>query len=134
MTSYTGALSLTEEDRNELHDTFEKHEFRDFSWIDPTEIVVSQWVRLKCEFGCEDYGRAACPPNLPSISECQDFFREYTDAAILHFKGTMDKPEDRHSWSRKINAKLLKLALTAFLRALMAKHRPHIPEFLRLIV
>jgi predicted metal-binding protein len=116
MTSYTGALSLTEEDRNELHDTFEKHEFRDFSWIDPTEIVVSQWVRLKCEFGCEDYGRAACPPNLPSISECQDFFREYTDAWVFRFTKKSDDTQQLKEWMKQIETRLLGLERDVFLQ------------------
>ena len=34
---------------------------------------------------------------------------------ILHFEGIMDKPEDRHNWSRKINAKLVKLEREVFL-------------------
>ncbi len=27
-------------------------DYDDFKWIDPQEIVVAQWVRMKCEFGC----------------------------------------------------------------------------------
>jgi predicted metal-binding protein len=49
------------------------------------------------------------------VAECEQFFNEYSDAAILHFEGTMDKPEDRHAWSRKINAGLVKLEREVFL-------------------
>jgi len=39
---------------------------RDYKWMDPREVVVSQWVRVKCMFGCGDYGYGTCPPNTPS--------------------------------------------------------------------
>jgi predicted metal-binding protein len=74
------------------------HGYNDYKWIDPREIVVAQWVRMKCMFGCREYGHGgACPPNTLSIAECERFFKEYSDAIILHFEGTMDKPEDRHT-------------------------------------
>ena len=55
--------------RNELGRLFREHGFEDFRWIDPKAIVVAHWVRMKCLFGCEDYGRnAACPPNTPPVT------------------------------------------------------------------
>jgi predicted metal-binding protein len=56
-----------------------------------------------------------CPPYGPSFEECQRFFLEYADAAILHFKGAVAKPEDRHAWTRAINGRLLQLERAAFL-------------------
>ena len=92
------------------------HDYRDYKWIDPQQIIIAQWVRMKCMFGCGTYGRGgACPPNTPSVAECERFFREYGDAIVLHFEGQMDDPEDRHRWSAKINAKLLKLERDVFL-------------------
>ncbi len=41
-----------------------------YTWIDPREIVVANWVRVKCMFGCGDYGLGTCPPNTPAVSEC----------------------------------------------------------------
>jgi predicted metal-binding protein len=102
-------------DRKALEKTFRQHGFSDFRWIDPKEIVVAQWVRLKCMFGCRDYGRAAaCPPNTPSVAECERFFREYSEVAIFHFEKTVPKPEDRFAWTRKIDLKLLKLEKEVF--------------------
>lgn len=93
-----------------------KHGFSDFKWIDPEKIVVSQWVRMKCLFGCNEYGQTAtCPPNIPSVSECERFFRDYKEAIIFHFDKKVDKPEDRFAWTRKINLKLLKLEREIFL-------------------
>ena len=109
-------MGLTSKKRQPLDAIFKKKGYTDYKWIDPKKIIVAQWVRMKCEFGCGEYGRcAACPPNTPSVAECAQFFSEYSDALILHFEGIMDKPEDRHAWSAKINAKLLKLEREVFL-------------------
>ncbi|MEW5909580.1 MAG: DUF2284 domain-containing protein, partial [Thermodesulfobacteriota bacterium] len=88
----------------------------DYKWIDPGKIVVSQWVRMKCIFGCREYGRnASCPPNVPSVAECERFFSEYRMAVIFRFEKRVAKPEDRHSWTRKVNAGLSRLERAVFL-------------------
>jgi predicted metal-binding protein len=100
----------------ELEALFAQHGYTDFRWIKPQDIVVSQWVRMKCAFGCGEYGRnATCPPNVPSVSECRRFFDEYSAAVIFHFEKKVDKPEDRHAWSRGVNQELVKLEKTVFL-------------------
>jgi predicted metal-binding protein len=95
---------------------FEEYGYADYKWIEPGKIVVSQWVRMKCSFGCSNYGRnASCPPNVPPVSECRRFFDEYNDAAVLHFEKKVEKPEDRHAWSKGVNQGLLKLEKAVFL-------------------
>lgn len=99
-----------------LEALFRKDGFSDFKWIDPKKIIVSQWVRMKCIFGCDEYGRtASCPPNVPSVSESERFFREYKAAAVFHFEKSVPDPEDRHAWTKEINLKLLKLEREVFL-------------------
>lgn len=99
----------------ELEALFAKHGYTDYKWIRPKDIVVSQWVRMKCTFGCANYGRnATCPPNVPSVSECRRFFDEYSTAVVLHFEKKVDKPDDRHAWSRGVNQDLLKLEKAVF--------------------
>jgi predicted metal-binding protein len=103
-------------DLKTLEVLFHKHACTDYKWIDPRDIIISQWVRMKCMFGCGDYGRdATCPPNVPSVSECRRFFEEYTTAVIFHFAKAVEKPEDRFSWSRKINEGLVALEREIFL-------------------
>ena len=101
----------------ELEALFEQHGFTDYKWIKPQEdVVVAQWVRMKCTFGCPDYGRnASCPPSVPSVAECRDFFDEYTTGAVFHFEKAMEKPEDRHAWTREVNRALLEVEREVFL-------------------
>jgi len=109
-------MSLTPDERKALDDVIRGKGYTDYKWIEPSQIITAQWVRMKCMFGCNGYGRcAACPPNTPSLDECERFFSEYQDAIILHFTGTMDQPEERHNWSKKINAKLVQLEREVFL-------------------
>jgi len=102
-------------DKKRLERLFEKHGFPDFRWINPKDIVVAQWVRLKCMFGCDEYGHSGCcPPNTPSVAECDRFFHEYKSAVIFHFEKKVAKPEYRHAWARKVNLKLLGLEREVF--------------------
>ncbi|MDH7512897.1 MAG: DUF2284 domain-containing protein [Clostridiales bacterium] len=101
---------------NDLEEMFRKHGFTDFRWLDPNEIVVAQWARMKCLYGCNEYGKtASCPPNVPSVAECERFFREYRRAVVFHFEKKVAKPEDRFAWTRKTNLKLLKLEQEVFI-------------------
>jgi predicted metal-binding protein len=103
-------------DRRRLEELFLKHKFEDFRWIDPKNIVVSRWVRMKCMFGCTEYGKiACCPPNTPSVDECKSFFSEYSEGAIVHFEKKLEDPEERHEWARDNNEKLLGLERDVFL-------------------
>ena len=88
----------TKNTRKELEALFHKYGYKDYKWIDPKKIIVSQWVRMKCMYGCGNYGEnASCPPNVPSVSECERFFQEYNEAVVLHFGKKVKKPEDRHA-------------------------------------
>jgi predicted metal-binding protein len=110
------SMGLSAKQQKQIDDILHSNDYTDYKWINPQQIIVAQWVRMKCMFGCGEYGHCGtCPPNTPSVSECERFFREYTDAIILHFAGKMKKPEDRHAWSARINAKLVKLERAVFL-------------------
>jgi len=90
------------QDRSTLEELFSQHGYNDFKWIDPEKIVVAQWVRMKCLYGCPGYGKSAvCPPNVPSVSECERFFGEFSHAVVFHFEKSVEKPDDRHAWTKK---------------------------------
>lgn len=109
-------LSANTVARGHLETLFKTHGIPDFKWIDPKKIIVSHWVRMKCTFGCDEYGKnCCCPPEVPSVEECRQFFHEYHTAAIFHFNARVNKPEDRHAWTREINLGLSKLERDVFL-------------------
>ena len=108
--------TLSGDEKNHLEEIFHGYGYQDYKWIDPQKVIVSQWVRMKCVYGCGEYGKSACcPPNVPSVAECERFFHEYASALIFRFKKQVEKPEDRHTWSKKVNAKLSKLEREVFL-------------------
>lgn len=102
--------------RKELEALFEQHGLTDYKWVNPQDIVVAQWVRMKCMYGCRHYGRAAsCPPNVPSVAECRQFFDEYDTVAVFHFRKAFEDPDDRGPWASEVNRELLKLERDVFL-------------------
>jgi len=102
--------------RKELDEMFKRHGYDDYRWIDPKGIVVAQWARMKCMFGCKNYGRCGtCPPNTSSVQECKAFFQGYKTGVVFHFTKRVARPEDRFAWTRRVNLKLLKLEREVFL-------------------
>ncbi|MHA2301239.1 MAG: DUF2284 domain-containing protein [Candidatus Thorarchaeota archaeon] len=100
----------------DIESLFHEHGFDDYKWIDSKDVVVSQWVRMKCTWGCSNYGQCAgCPPNTPSVSECRELFDEYSDIALFHLSIELDNPEDRHDLMNEMTLKLLKLEREVFL-------------------
>ena len=103
-------------DQTLLQKMFNDNGFSNYRWIDPTEIVVAQWVRLKCMYGCDSYGRnASCPPNTPAVADCRTFFQEFRLGVVFHFAKCLDDPEERHAWLREINRALYELERQVFL-------------------
>ncbi len=103
-------------DRKAIEKMAVDHGLEDFRWIQPASIVLGEWVRMKCTYGCPGYGtRKTCPPYVPSVAECQKFFSEYRDAVLFHFAKKLKKPEMRHPWSKEVNQRMLDLEREVFL-------------------
>ncbi|MCD1295593.1 hypothetical protein CUJ83_11345 [Methanocella sp. CWC-04] len=59
--------------------------------LEPWKIVTAHWVRLKCQFGCKNYGtRLSCPPYSPSPEETRKVLDEYSKAYIVRYDGFLD--------------------------------------------
>ena len=103
-------------DKERLESLFREHGFEDFTWIDPGEIVVAQWVRMKCRHGCDGFGsHPMCPPNALPVAECRQFLGEYTSGVVFHLPRTLSDPKERHEWLKKEDARLLRLERAVFL-------------------
>ena len=61
--------------------------YTDYKWLNPhNDIVLARWVRFKCMYGCNEYGKCgSCPPAVPPVDECHQMIQEYNSALILHF-------------------------------------------------
>jgi len=68
----------------------------------PEEIIVAQWVGLKCRYGCSRYGSSwCCPPATPSPEKVEILLLEYSLALLL--VGTQTCPEFyRNNRSKRI--------------------------------
>jgi predicted metal-binding protein len=109
-------IDLNSQTANALETVFREHGYEDYKWIDPKQIVVAQWVRMKCRFGCPNYGKkAACPPQTPSVSKCEQFFKEYQAAVVFHIHKQFDNPPDRFAWYKKETINLARLERDVFL-------------------
>ena len=94
----------------------EDHGFGDFKWINPKEVVIGNWVRMKCQYGCDRYGRkGCCPPEVPSVADCRGFFDEYKLGLLLHSAIKFKNPELRHRWGQKMQKKAVALEREVFL-------------------
>ena len=49
-------------DKERVEGVFRECGFGDFRWLSGIEVVVSDWVRMKCMFGCDAYGKGGCCP------------------------------------------------------------------------
>jgi predicted metal-binding protein len=103
-------------EKETLETLFKDHGFVDFKWISTKEIVVAQWVRFRCMFGCRNYGKkGTCPPNMPPIEECKQMISEYSQAAIFHFEKRLEKIDEYKPWSKETISRLVKLEREIFL-------------------
>jgi predicted metal-binding protein len=103
-------------DKMKIEQIIREKGFDDYQWINPGGIIVSQWVRMKCMFGCASYNaNGTCPPNVPSVDDCRNFLMEYKHGLILHFSNSLKDPADRKQYCLEINKTLLKIERDVFL-------------------
>jgi predicted metal-binding protein len=87
----------------------------DLQPISPKIIVVAEWVRLKCKYGCKDYGKHLnCPPYTPKREETRAVLSEYRHAVLARFEAKPDqKLLPKHS-SRAISNSVAKMQKTIY--------------------
>jgi predicted metal-binding protein len=55
--------------------------------ISVKSIVTAEWVRLKCQFGCDGHGQSlTCPPYSPTPKETRKALSFYKVALLVHGK------------------------------------------------
>lgn len=82
----------------------------------PTEIiVVSDWVRLKCRYGCDNYGkRLGCPPFTPTPNEARAVLSEYRNAVLARFEAKPDPKIAAKHATRALSNSVARMQKTVF--------------------
>lgn len=51
----------------------------------PKQVFTAVWVRLRCQYGCSEYGQClTCPPYSPTPKTTRKMLDEYGTAILLH--------------------------------------------------
>lgn len=77
-------------------------------------IKLGMWTRMKCQYGCPNYGQTlCCPPHAPSAEFTRKFLADYTNSLLVQMTIPYD-PEDAKDWNaydRKIHLALTDLVI-----------------------
>jgi predicted metal-binding protein len=84
--------------------------------IGAADVVVAQWVRMKCLYGCDETGiRRTCPPGgAPSVDETRRVLDAFRNALLLRV-GPIEGREKSTAESLRINKTALALERELFL-------------------
>jgi predicted metal-binding protein len=53
--------------------------------ISPKQVFTAEWVRRKCQYGCDGFGEhLTCPPYSPTPQETRRLLDEYETALLIH--------------------------------------------------
>jgi len=80
---------------------------RAVKFIEPKKVVVSNWVRMKCQFGCDAYNtRYTCPPYSPTPAYTKQMLKEYKGALFFTYQYSPITERKKRQSIRQILAKL----------------------------
>jgi predicted metal-binding protein len=65
-----------------------------FKVIKPSDLIVREWVRNKCLFGCDEL-RWYCPPFTKNPEETKKLLKEYKRALLIGFKNIITEDQQR---------------------------------------
>jgi predicted metal-binding protein len=64
--------------------------------IESKTIVVGNWVRLKCQFGCGGYGEClTCPPYSPTPEFTEKLLGDYSQGLLMQIENISSRDEGR---------------------------------------
>ena len=64
----------------------ETRNIKQYKIIDPKSIVLGDWTRHKCQYGCPAYNtNLCCPPYSPDSESTKKIIDDYNIALLLHF-------------------------------------------------
>ena len=85
----TKQIKLSNKQLREI--AMQKSSVLDVCIISPREVETAEWVRLKCQFGCDCFGQClVCPPFTPSAEQMRKVLDGYRRAILLHCEPEAD--------------------------------------------
>jgi predicted metal-binding protein len=82
--------------------------------IDPRSIMTSEWVRMKCQFGCPGFRkRLCCPPYTPTPDVTRKVIDSYQEVILLHQRLRND--EKRVERRKVFNEIIVRLEIEIFI-------------------
>lgn len=86
-------------------------------------VKTGAWTRIKCQYGCPNYGsNLCCPPYTPTYEQMQQFLAEYSKGLLVEYTFTLSDQDNCDfaaadlSMSNGLLEILLALEKTAFLQ------------------
>lgn len=89
------------------------------------KIKTGAWTRMKCQFGCPNYGATlCCPPYTPDYEQTQKFLAEYKYGIIVEYTVNIENtdPKDYAKLDASISNGLLELLLSVEREAFLLNH------------
>lgn len=75
---------MSNNDFNKFIELSKKLGASDAKIIKASDVVIRDWVRLKCQYGCEGYGAClTCPPYSPTPEQTRKILSSYSQALLL---------------------------------------------------
>jgi predicted metal-binding protein len=94
----------------------------DAKLIKPSAVAVRDWVRLKCRYGCPNYGSClTCPPYSPTPEETRRILNEYETAMLVRFGDTPKNNEKGvREYGHGVGSMMVKIEREVFLEGYYA--------------
>lgn len=82
--SFRDNKGISERLLKQLHEKGNQYGLENVIAFNIQEIVIANWVGLKCRYGCSQFNSNwSCPPATPSIAEARELLKEYSTALLL---------------------------------------------------
>jgi predicted metal-binding protein len=116
------SANATTHNNDQILSMVKKFGASDAKIIKSSQVIIRDWVRMKCRYGCDEYGkRLTCPPFSPTPDETRHVLAEYKWAVLLKFNPAQSKKLDQALlYEQYIHDLVVKMEREAFLKGYYA--------------
>ena len=93
--------------------------------VETAKIRTGAWTRMKCQYGCPNYGlNLCCPPYTPGYEQMREFLAEYHKALLVEYTFPLKEQEstDFAAADLSMSNGLLEILLTLEKEAFFQNH------------